>query len=78
MGIISPRQSLDGQYHISLIDNYKYGTHTLPLCLLVFAIAHVCMGKVPLAVTSMIVCVALVITGVLNNIKRRPCWLYRH
>ncbi len=27
---------------------------------------HVCMGKVPLAVTSMIVCVALVITGVLN------------
>src|SRR5699024_4767210 len=39
---------------------------TITLCLLVFAIAMFVWEKVPLAVTSMIVCVALVITGVLN------------
>ncbi|EMU7139087.1 anion permease [Salmonella enterica subsp. enterica serovar Enteritidis] len=39
---------------------------TLTLCLLVFAIVMFVWEKVPLAVTSMIVCVALVITGVLN------------
>ncbi|EAC0178383.1 TPA: SLC13 family permease [Salmonella enterica] len=40
---------------------------TLTLCLLVFAIVMFVWEKVPLAVTSMIVCVALVITGVLSN-----------
>ncbi|EAM4686239.1 SLC13 family permease [Salmonella enterica] len=39
---------------------------TLTLCLLVFAIVMFVWEKVPLAVTSMIVCVTLVITGVLN------------
>ncbi|EAB4348819.1 SLC13/DASS family transporter [Salmonella enterica] len=39
---------------------------TLTLCLLVFAIVMFVWEKVLLAVTSMIVCVALVITGVLN------------
>ncbi|EBK2975076.1 SLC13/DASS family transporter [Salmonella enterica] len=39
---------------------------TLTLCLLVFAIVMFVWEKVPLAVTSMIVCVALVLTGVLN------------
>ncbi|EBA5070849.1 SLC13/DASS family transporter [Salmonella enterica] len=39
---------------------------TLTLCLLVFAIVMFVWEKVSLAVTSMIVCVALVITGVLN------------
>lgn len=39
---------------------------TLTLCLLVFAIVMFVWEKVPLAVTSMIVCVALVLSGVLN------------
>lgn len=39
---------------------------TITLCLLVFAIAMFVWEKVPLAVTSMIVCVALVLTGVLS------------
>lgn len=39
---------------------------TITLCLLVFAIAMFVWEKVPLAVTSMIVCVALVLTGVLD------------
>ncbi|WP_348253410.1 SLC13 family permease, partial [Salmonella enterica] len=39
---------------------------TLTLCLLVFAIVMFVWEKVPRAVTSMIVCVALVINGLLN------------
>ncbi|WP_368763136.1 SLC13 family permease [Klebsiella michiganensis] len=39
---------------------------TITLCLLVFAIAMFVWEKIPLAVTSMVVCVALVLTGVLN------------
>ena len=39
---------------------------TITLCLLVFAIIMFVWEKVPLAVTSMVVCVALVLTGVLN------------
>lgn len=39
---------------------------TITLCLLVFAIAMFVWEKVPLAVTSMVVCVALVLTGVLD------------
>ena len=39
---------------------------TITLCLLVFAIVMFVWEKVPLAVTSMVVCVALVLTGVLN------------
>ncbi|ECP5801040.1 SLC13/DASS family transporter [Salmonella enterica] len=39
---------------------------TLTLCLLVFAIAMFVWEKIPLAVTSMVVCVALVLTGVLD------------
>ncbi|MBD8289176.1 SLC13 family permease [Klebsiella pneumoniae] len=39
---------------------------TITLCLLVFAILMFVWEKVPLAVTSMVVCVALVLTGVLD------------
>ncbi|EOE0251262.1 SLC13 family permease [Klebsiella oxytoca] len=39
---------------------------TITLCLLVFAIAMFVWEKIPLAVTSMVVCVALVLTGVLD------------
>ena len=39
---------------------------TITLCLLVFAIAMFVWEKIPLAVTSMVVCVALVLTGVLE------------
>ena len=39
---------------------------TITLCLLVFAIIMFLWEKVPLAVTSMVVCVALVVTGVLD------------
>ena len=39
---------------------------TITLCLLVFAIVMFIWEKVPLAVTSMVVCVALVVTGVLD------------
>ena len=39
---------------------------TITLCLLMFAIAMFVWEKIPLAVTSMVVCVALVLTGVLN------------
>ncbi len=39
---------------------------TITLCLLVFAIIMFVREKVPLAVTSMVVCVALVLTGVLD------------
>lgn len=39
---------------------------TITLCLLVFAIIMFVWQKVPLAVTSMVVCVALVLTGVLD------------
>lgn len=39
---------------------------TITLCLLVFAIAMFVWEKIPLAVTSMVVCVALVLTGVPN------------
>ncbi|TYC79436.1 SLC13 family permease [Klebsiella sp. Z2] len=39
---------------------------TITLCLLVFAIIMFVWVKVPLAVTSMVVCVALVLTGVLD------------
>ncbi|RLK83607.1 SLC13/DASS family transporter [Klebsiella pneumoniae] len=39
---------------------------TITLCLLVFAIIMFFWEKVPLAVTSMVVCVALVLTGVLD------------
>ncbi|HBY1804350.1 SLC13 family permease [Klebsiella pneumoniae] len=39
---------------------------TITLCLLVFAIFMFVLEKVPLAVTSMVVCVALVLTGVLD------------
>ncbi|EQB8221858.1 TPA: SLC13/DASS family transporter [Klebsiella aerogenes] len=39
---------------------------TITLCLLVFAIVMFVWEKVPLAVTSMVVCVALVLTGVLE------------
>ncbi|HFO2465496.1 TPA: SLC13 family permease [Klebsiella pneumoniae] len=39
---------------------------TITLCLLVFAIIMFVWEKVPLAVTSMLVCVALVLTGVLD------------
>ncbi|EPK7576245.1 SLC13 family permease [Klebsiella michiganensis] len=39
---------------------------TITLCLLVFAIAMFVWEKIPLAVTSMVVCVVLVLTGVLN------------
>ncbi|CAH5041578.1 TPA: SLC13 family permease [Klebsiella pneumoniae] len=39
---------------------------TITLCLLVFAIFMFVWEKVPLAVTSMVVCVALVLTGVLD------------
>lgn len=39
---------------------------TIALCLLVFAIIMFVWEKVPLAVTSMVVCVALVLTGVLD------------
>ncbi|EIX9099764.1 TPA: SLC13 family permease [Klebsiella pneumoniae] len=39
---------------------------TITLCLLVFAIIMFLWEKVPLAVTSMVVCVALVLTGVLD------------
>ena len=39
---------------------------TITLCLLVFAIIMFVWEKVPLAVTSMVVCVALVVTGVLD------------
>ena len=39
---------------------------TITLCLLVFAIIRFVWEKVPLAVTSMVVCVALVLTGVLD------------
>ena len=39
---------------------------TITLCLLVFAIVMFVWEKVPLAVTSMVVCVALVVTGVLD------------
>ena len=39
---------------------------TITLCLLVFAIIMFVWEKVPLAVTSMVVCVALVLTGVLD------------
>ncbi|HCR0223508.1 TPA: SLC13/DASS family transporter [Klebsiella aerogenes] len=39
---------------------------TITLCLLVFAIVMFVWEKVPLAVTSMVVCVALVLTGVLD------------
>ncbi|HHT3375389.1 TPA: SLC13 family permease [Klebsiella oxytoca] len=39
---------------------------TITLCLLVFAIAMFVWEKIPLAVTSMVVCVALVLSGVLD------------
>ncbi|MCL0126552.1 SLC13 family permease [Klebsiella pneumoniae] len=39
---------------------------TITLCLLVFAIIMFVWEKVPLAVTSMVICVALVLTGVLD------------
>ncbi|HIE9946551.1 TPA: SLC13 family permease [Klebsiella variicola subsp. variicola] len=39
---------------------------TITLCLLVFAIVMFVWEKAPLAVTSMVVCVALVVTGVLD------------
>ncbi len=39
---------------------------TITLCLLMFAIVMFVWEKIPLAVTSMLICVALVITGVLN------------
>ncbi|HBY9712485.1 SLC13 family permease [Klebsiella aerogenes] len=39
---------------------------TITLCLLVFAIVMFVWEKVPLAVTSMVVCVVLVLTGVLD------------
>ena len=39
---------------------------TITLCLLVFAIIMFVWEKVPLALTSMVVCVALVLTGVLD------------
>ncbi|MFK9945922.1 SLC13 family permease [Klebsiella pneumoniae] len=39
---------------------------TITLCLLVFAIIMFVWEKVPLAVTSMVVCVALVLTGVMD------------
>lgn len=39
---------------------------TITLCLLVFAIVMFVWEKVPLAVTSMVACVALVLTGVLD------------
>ncbi|EPY1556979.1 SLC13 family permease [Klebsiella quasipneumoniae] len=39
---------------------------TITLCLLVFSIVMFIWEKVPLAVTSMVVCVALVVTGVLD------------
>ena len=39
---------------------------TITLCLLVFAIAMFVWEKIPLSVTSMVVCVALVLTGVLD------------
>lgn len=39
---------------------------TITLCLLMFAIIMFVWEKVPLAVTSMVVCVALVLTGVLD------------
>ncbi|GKO60405.1 SLC13 family permease [Klebsiella quasipneumoniae] len=39
---------------------------TITLCLLVFAIVMFIWEKVPLAVTSMVVCVAFVVTGVLD------------
>jgi len=39
---------------------------TITLCLLVFAIIMFVWEKVPLAVTSMVVCVAVVVTGVLD------------
>jgi anion transporter len=39
---------------------------TITLCLLVFAIAMFVWEKIPLAVTSMVVCVTLVLTGVLD------------
>ena len=39
---------------------------TITLCLLVFAIAMFVWEKIPLAVTSMVVCVALVLNGVLD------------
>ncbi|HBY1473392.1 TPA: SLC13/DASS family transporter [Klebsiella quasipneumoniae] len=39
---------------------------TITLCLLVFAIVMFIWEKVPLAVTSMVVCVALVVAGVLD------------
>ncbi|HHP1335398.1 TPA: SLC13 family permease [Klebsiella quasipneumoniae] len=39
---------------------------TITLCLLVFAIVMFIWEKVPLAVASMVVCVALVVTGVLD------------
>lgn len=66
MGIISPSSILDTISYIIDRDNYKYGTDTITLCLLVFAIVMFVWEKVPLAVTSMVVCVALVLTGVLD------------
>ncbi len=45
---------------------------TITLCLLVFAIIMFVWEKVPLAVTSMVVCVALVLTGVLISSRRLP------
>ncbi len=49
---------------------------TITLCLLVFAIVMFVWEKVPLAVTSMVACVALVLTGVLD-LKQAFCWFYR-
>lgn len=66
MGIISPSSILDAISYIIDRKNYKYGTFTITLCLLVFAIIMFVWEKVPLAVTSMVVCVALVLTGVLD------------
>ena len=66
MGIISPSSILDTISYIIDRKNYKYGTYYHHLCLLVFAIIMFVWEKVPLAVTSMVVCVALVLTGVLD------------
>ena len=53
---------------------------TITILFLLFAIVMFVMEKIPLGVTSMIVCVGLVVTGVLVAISYRLslsiwCWL---
>ena len=66
MGIISLSSILDTISYIIDVAIINMEPITITLCLLVFAIAMFVWEKIPLAVTSMVVCVALVLTGVLD------------